>query len=314
MSMLPESEGYRLRHNNDPLHALQLFRDLAVINERTVHELGPLPSGGLPVLHKRKPNLARIPKSLAVKEDEMNPLQRIAAATALAASTLAACGKAHPPEQPSEDAPAPAPASVAEVPPPPAPNPPPVAAPEPVADVAKPEIKRGPAIPAAVLRKQILALLDSLQNLEDMEHEPVGSIFKVRMIKEPDARDGYEYFGQTTEGWTYYINVVRLHALSDPPTIVIALSNGVEPWTDQKPTYCTLDFEELAKDIVALGYERAATRSTFGNKPSWGFGKRVPTQRTGFGVGVYLYYLDEGTESERACASWFRISGGPRND
>ena len=88
----------------------------------------------------------------------------------------------------------------------------------------------------------------------------------------------------------------------------------MEPWTDQKPTYCTMDFEDLANDIVALGYERAATRSTFGNKPSWGFGRNVPANRTGFSIGVYLYYLDEGTGSERACASWFRISGGPRDE
>lgn len=40
----------------DPLHDLQLLRDLKTINEQTVRELGPLPpGGGLAVREKRKP-------------------------------------------------------------------------------------------------------------------------------------------------------------------------------------------------------------------------------------------------------------------
>ncbi|KPL49269.1 hypothetical protein XAXN_08575 [Xanthomonas axonopodis] len=39
-------------------HAAQLLRDLQIINERTVRELGPLPHGGLPVQPKRKPKRA----------------------------------------------------------------------------------------------------------------------------------------------------------------------------------------------------------------------------------------------------------------
>lgn len=306
----------KLRPNTgDKLHDLQLLRDQAIINARTACELGPLPPDGLPVLSKRKPDLPLPPESLAVKEDDMNPLQRIAAATTLAASTLAACGDARPPEQSAEAAPAPAVPTPAPVPAPApsAPNPPPVVAPKPVVEVAEVEIKRGPAIPAATLRKQVLALLDSLQSLEDLEREHVEAIFRVHLTKEPEVRDGYEYFGQTTEGWTYYINVIRLHALSDPPKIMIALNNGVEPWTDQKPTYCTLDFEELAKDIVGLGYERAARRMAFGGKPSWGFGKDIPSRNAGLGIGVYLYYLNEGTESERACVKEFHLSGDVLN-
>jgi hypothetical protein len=38
-------------------HAQSLLRDLQIINERTVRELGPLPTGGMPVAVKRKPNL-----------------------------------------------------------------------------------------------------------------------------------------------------------------------------------------------------------------------------------------------------------------
>ncbi|WP_196297473.1 hypothetical protein [Xanthomonas albilineans] len=39
----------------DPLHDLQLLRDMAIINARVRAELGPLPPGGLPVEPKRKP-------------------------------------------------------------------------------------------------------------------------------------------------------------------------------------------------------------------------------------------------------------------
>nr|WP_045739294.1 hypothetical protein [Xanthomonas sp. MUS 060] len=41
----------------DPLHDLQLLRDMAIINARVRAELGPLPRGGLPVEPKRKPAL-----------------------------------------------------------------------------------------------------------------------------------------------------------------------------------------------------------------------------------------------------------------
>ena len=61
--MPPQDQGTlgstsRPRHD-DPLHDLQLRRDLEIINERTAHELGPLPVGGLPVQSKRKPELPK---------------------------------------------------------------------------------------------------------------------------------------------------------------------------------------------------------------------------------------------------------------
>ena len=309
--------GYR----GDSLHGQQLLRDLAIVNERTLRELGPLPPGGVPVQAKRKPNRPHPPASVAVQDDEMTPLQRIMTTSTLVAGALSACGEAHSPGELAE--PAPASAATASAPTAPTPSPTPTLSPpetasaaptKPVADEATVETERGPPIPSATLRKQVLALLDNLQTLEDMEHTHLESIFKVRMVKNPRVRDGHEYFGITTEGWTYRISVTKLYALSEPPTITIALNNGVEPWTDQKPAYCTMDFEELANEIVVLGYERAATRSTFGNKPSWGFGRDVPANRTGFSMSVYLYYLDEGSDSERACVDWFKIDGGPRRE
>lgn len=50
----------RLRTNrNDPLHDLQLLRDLETINTRMAREHGLLPPGGLPVQPKRKPQVPR---------------------------------------------------------------------------------------------------------------------------------------------------------------------------------------------------------------------------------------------------------------
>jgi hypothetical protein len=77
-------------------HDRQLLRDLAIINERTQRELGPLPPGGLPVEPKRKPTrptaMAPMPV-LGSREDEENDmnLSQIAATAVLAAAGATAC-------------------------------------------------------------------------------------------------------------------------------------------------------------------------------------------------------------------------------
>jgi hypothetical protein len=50
-----ESKFRGSARHRDLLHGLQLLRDLHIVNERVVRELGPLPPGGLPVQVKRKP-------------------------------------------------------------------------------------------------------------------------------------------------------------------------------------------------------------------------------------------------------------------
>lgn len=70
--------GIRLRPNtNDRLHDLQLLQDLQCINGRAVRENGPLPTGGLPVQVKRKPNLPEptppTPVAIAVDEIPTDP-------------------------------------------------------------------------------------------------------------------------------------------------------------------------------------------------------------------------------------------------
>ncbi|PPV08960.1 hypothetical protein XBLMG947_0595 [Xanthomonas bromi] len=58
MSDSPKSRYAAFARRVVEAHAAQLLRDLQIINERTVRELGPLPHGGLPVQPKRKPKPA----------------------------------------------------------------------------------------------------------------------------------------------------------------------------------------------------------------------------------------------------------------
>ena len=88
-------------HILDPLHDLQLFKDLQIINERTVRELGPLPPGGLSVQTKRKPKSWNPDAPMSVsgnsanstEEDETMKISHAVAAAALViAGTQVALG------------------------------------------------------------------------------------------------------------------------------------------------------------------------------------------------------------------------------
>lgn len=90
-SAIKEPRKLRVR---DPLHDLQLLRDLAIINERIQRELGPLPASGLPVEPKRKPKPHRVDAmdNSNVEDEAMKFSHVTVAATIGIASTLAACG------------------------------------------------------------------------------------------------------------------------------------------------------------------------------------------------------------------------------
>lgn len=87
----------------DPLHDLQLLRDLAIINERTQRELGPLPASGLPVEPKRKPKPHRVDAmdNSNVEDEAMKFSHAAAAATFGVASMLAACGSDSTSQEPN---------------------------------------------------------------------------------------------------------------------------------------------------------------------------------------------------------------------
>ncbi len=239
----------------------------------------------------------------------------VAAVAALATgSTLAACGAESPaayvdtPTVAMQNAPVPAPSEMVEVVPP--------ATNATVAESAAPtdskatEPVRGPAIPAAQLRRQILALLGSFETLEDLERDNVARAFDARMKKASDMRQGYEYDGITSEGWGYGILDAKLGRLDEPSTIIIGLHHGVEPWTDQQPTYCTLEFEPLAKELVAMGYEQGQRARYAGGDWMWGFGRESSEGNASFGVGVSVYELKLPGGTKQVCIKAFNIGGG----
>lgn len=320
---MTEQRDMALRPNRgDPLHDLQLQRDVEAINERTMRLLGTLPSRGLPMWAQHKPRLRLADVTLsaqtppAADEDSTMQWTSVAAIAALATSgTLAACGANG--SQPSPIDPPAIEASGT-----PTTSMPEVKAVLPAAETAEakparpldaqsPEPVRGPAIPAAQLRQQIVALLGSLQTLEDLETRHVESTLRIRLSPQTGMRDGHHYFGRTSEGWNYRVAVERLGRMEEPPTIKLYLNNGVEPWTDQQPTYCTLEFEPIAKELVAMGYEQGTRARDRGGDMTWGFGRDSKDGTLGFGVGVVVYTLDSGA---RTCIGGIRIGGGPLDE
>ena len=82
----------------DPLHDLQLLKDLKIINERTARELSPLPPGGLPVQKKYKPRPCNADAPVSTNfrnENDGDKTMRFnhvgAAASALMTVGIAAC-------------------------------------------------------------------------------------------------------------------------------------------------------------------------------------------------------------------------------
>jgi hypothetical protein len=281
---------------DDRAHAQALLRDLALINARTVRELGPLQPGGLPVEPKRKPNLPKratppthIESLNSNEESDMDWTRIAATATLTAAVSLSACAA----DQGAQTSVTPPPPTQAE----------PVAAvaeatqaqtavdQKPTVEDQEAEPERGPPIAAAELRRRVLALIGSFESLEDLEHKNVERTMQITLIKRPTMSDGYHAFGKTSEGWNYRVAVERLDRLDQPPTVRIYLNNGVEPWTDQQPTYCTLEFESLANDMVAMGYERSEKMFRRKGDQWWGFRRKSNDTRAVMGAMVYVYAL-----------------------
>jgi hypothetical protein len=245
----------------------------------------------------------------------------VAAVAALATgSALTACGaegtaaRLDPPVVAAPDAPASVPSATVETVLPAVQAT--VAEPATPADANASELVRGPVIPAAQLRRQILALLESLEKLEDLERDNVERAFGVRMNIDPQADDGYTYFADTTEGWLYRVDISHFSPKGSPATVEIFLSNGVDysdNSTNHQPTYCTLEFEPLAKQLVAMGYERDARAYKRGGDMTLGFGRDVPEHNAGFGVEVLIYGQKAANGQTIICIKGFRIGGGAFN-
>lgn len=85
--------GPRVLRVKDPFHDAQLLRDVAIINTQTTEALGPLPSGGLPILRKRRP-LPLLPETPMPtgRDDEESAMRKIPMqVVAVASLALAAC-------------------------------------------------------------------------------------------------------------------------------------------------------------------------------------------------------------------------------
>ncbi len=294
-------------------HGQALLRDLAIINARTAREHGPLPAGGLPVEAKRKPVLPKpAPPTMATDEPTLNEepdmdWTRIAAAATLtAAASLSACAAdqgAHtaatpPPQTQSE----PVTAAVEALP-----------AKTQVEESQAVQAEDGPTIPASELGNRILALIGSFQSLKDLERPHVEQVVQMTLTKRPTMDDGYQVFGKTTEGWVYRIGVSRLSKMEDSPTILIDLDDGVEPWTDQQPTYCTLAFEPLANEMVSMGYERSEKMFRLKGEQWWGFRRENTDSHVVIGAMVYVYKITIDGH-ERYCISNLSFGGDPINE
>jgi hypothetical protein len=302
---------------DDRAHAQTLLRDLGLINAQTARELGPLPPGGVPVEAKRKPLLpkpALLPPAPSMTthtahsdEDSDMDWTRIATtATLIAAASLSACAadqgaQTHavtPPQAQVESA-----AVTVQAPP----------AQTPAKEDQTDQAAGGPTLPASELRERILALMGSFQSLKDLERLQVERVVQMTLTKRPTMEDGYQVFGKTSEGWVYRIGVSRLSRMEDPPTILIDLDDGVEPWTDQEPMYCTLDFESMAKELVAIGYERAEDSVRLKGDTTWWFEKPTSPEGTSIAVGAGLYSLTKDNGEQLVCIRSLRIGGNTRH-
>lgn len=314
----PDDVCFRLRPNRgDPLHDLQLQRDMETINARTARALGPPPFRG-PSAQARHTSRWRddgatlSAQTPSTHEDSTMQWTSVAAIAALATSgTLAACGangtQPQPVDPPTIEAAAPS-TSTAEVQAvPPAADTAEVGPDRPL-DAQPTDPVRGPAIPAAKLRQQIVALLGSLQTLEDLERVNVERVLDVKLRSASDMRQGYEYDGITSEGWSYGVLSAKLGPLDAPSTVLIGLHHQSESASDQQPALCTMEFDPLAKELVAMGYEQGARAHDRGGDMTWGFGRDSKDGTLGFGVGVIVYTLDA---DGRTCVGGIRIGGGP---
>ncbi len=314
-----DGPGRRWGQCPDQAHEQALLRALVQINERTWRELGPLTAGGLPTVAKCKPVVPRpvvlttIPASTSFEEDTTMQWTTVAAVAALATgSALTACGAEGVTARVE-------PAAVADMPTAaPGVSMPAVAAaphiaeaadPIPSSDEDAPKPVRVPAIPAAQLRRQILALAGSFQRLEDLERENIEHAFGVRIPKNSNAKEGfYFYKAETTDGWIYWVDISRLYGKEKPSTTYIYLDNGAEAEADP-PVHCTLEFEPLAKKLVAMGYEQADGPYRFRSDSTWWFKKPSQPKGASVTIGIGLYSLSVDGAQQRTCIQSFRIGG-----
>ena len=306
-------EGPPKNAPQDLLHAQQLQHDLAIINARTVRELGPLPAGGLPLVRKRRPDVPRpspqtpMLATIGTETLEEDPMywSKIAASTALAAvAALTACGVEGAPDEPTETAtadiaPVLAAAEITAVS---------AAQTETAPQAAAPAVVQGPTIPAAQLRRQILDLIDSIQGPEDMSRAQVERMMAVKLRQQSGSPDDWSYEGNVDAGWGYGITIEEGRKEGLPIIVIGFTANDAKQ--NQRASICSYDLEELADEVVARGYTRF---------PRWAqprahlvFDRDLPDLSFGVAVQMFKYVQQIGPDPEqyRYCAQTIYITAG----
>ena len=160
-------------------------------------------------------------------------------------------------------------------------------------------------VSAAAIRQQVLDVLGGLTSTEALRSNALSRRLGVPLQVDPEWDRRRMFNGQTTEGWPYSIAVTTADpaGLSD---IDLSFGDADAPHDESKATPCTIAFEELSKDIIALGFTRTPDRIRMKGKTWWGFQKRIPEQKLVVGAMVYVYPVDNGNQE---CVNWISIGG-----
>jgi hypothetical protein len=182
---------------------------------------------------------------------------------------------------------------------------------KPMIDIDNPPV--GPAIPAAELKKQILALIGSLQSREHTNQENVEKQLGVKMYVDPEWDLNRMYWGQTTEGWRYWFSVTKLR--KEPASAIdFRLFHGEKTLDDALPKTCTIDAEAIVKKIDSMGFQRSDELIIMDGKMWWGFRKNIPAHNARLGVEVHVYRAENSTENGRLCVKQIDIGMEPLHE
>jgi hypothetical protein len=160
-------------------------------------------------------------------------------------------------------------------------------------------------VSAEAIRQQVLDLLGGLTSPETLRSEALARRLSVALRVDPgwDRRRTFE--GQAAEGWPYSIAVTT----PDPAgfsdvDVSFGDTDATAGGSNAKP--CTIEFEALSKDIVAIGFTRTPNRIQMKGKTWWGYQKRIPEQKLVIGAMVYVYPTDDRGQE---CVNWISIGG-----
>jgi hypothetical protein len=170
-----------------------------------------------------------------------------------------------------------------------------------------------PPISAAKLRKDILALITSLQSREDTNQASVEKVMGVTLIEDEGSGGRFSMRGDVEEGWGYWYYVRKLEK-EPASTIEFRLFHNEQVADNALPKTCTLDSVSLTQSIVALGFKQSDKLYKMNGRMWWGFRKNVEDSNATFGIEVHVYRVDNGTEDSKLCVKEIGIGTDPINE